>query len=374
MFRPRKDSPRPMRYAVVGLGWIAQQAMLPGFRNAKNSKLVALVSGDQAKLNELSKRYPGAKTFTYDRYEECLESEDVDAVYIALPNQLHREYAELAARNGVHVLCEKPMAVTSSDCQSMIQVARDNDVKLMIAYRLHFNDANLEAIDLCQRREIGGLRLFDSVFTQSVREGNSRLRAASFASPLADMGIYCINMARAFFQAEPIEAFALNATRTDDPRFSEVPEMSSVILRFSGDRLATFTCSYGAGTSSAYRVVGTKGLLRMEPAYQFNTDLKMELELDGQKGPPQFRKYAKHDQFGSQLVYFSECILKDREPEPSGDEGLADVRVIEACEESVRTGRPVKLSAFTKETRPSTSQRIDLPAVPAPPLVNAQPA
>jgi glucose-fructose oxidoreductase len=371
MVNPRKEVERPIGYAVVGLGWVAQQAMLPGFRNARNSKLVALVSGDETKLSELTKRYKGARAYSYDRYDDCLASDDVDAVYLAVPNQLHREYAERAARAGVHVLCEKPMAVTAADCESMIRVAREHDVKLMVAYRLHFNDAHLEAIDLCQRGGLGELRLFASVFTQNVKEGNSRLKAKNAAAPLPDMGIYCINMARAFFQSEPEEAFAVHATRSD-PRFSEVPEMSSVILRFPGDRLATFTCSYGTAMGSSYRVVGTTGMIRMEPAYQFNAEPKMEIDLQGQKGPPQVRNFSRHDQFGSQLIYFSDCILHDREPEPSGDEGLADIRVLEALEQSAREGRPIRLEPFTKQTRPTSALRIDLPAVPAPPLVNAQ--
>jgi len=363
---------KKIRYAVVGLGWIAQQAMLPGFRNARNSKLTALVSGDQTKLKELSKRYPGARTYTYDRFDDCLASGEVDAVYIAVPNQLHREYAERASKAGVHVLCEKPMAVTAEDCESMIRVARENDVKLMIAYRLHFNDAHLEAFDLCRRGDIGELRVFNSVFTQNVKEGNSRLKAKSFAAPLPDMGIYCVNTARALFQAEPIEVFAVSATRPGDTRFREVPEMSTAFLRFPNDRVATFTCSYGTAMSSSWRIVGTKGFIRMEPAFQFNADLKMEIDLQGMNGPPQYRNYPKHDQFGSQLIYFSDCILNDLEPEPDGREGLADVRILQAFEESIRTGKPVSLPPFEKETRPSPSMRIDLPAVPAPPLVNAQ--
>src|SRR5689334_2003577 len=103
---------RKIRYAVVGLGSIAQGSVLPGFKNADNCELAALISDDDVKLKELGKVYSVENTYTYAQYDECMKSGKVDAVYIALPNHLHRDYTERAARAGVHVLCEKPMAVT----------------------------------------------------------------------------------------------------------------------------------------------------------------------------------------------------------------------------------------------------------------------
>src|SRR5919112_80342 len=153
---------RKVRYGVVGLGHIAQVAILPAFAHAENSQITALISDDPEKLEKLVRRYKVKGRFSYDQYEECLNSGLVDALYIALPNHLHREYTERAARKGVHVLCEKPMAVTEEDCRSMIRVAEENQVKLMIAYRLHFEEANLKAIDLVQGGKLGEPRLFDS--------------------------------------------------------------------------------------------------------------------------------------------------------------------------------------------------------------------
>jgi len=130
-------SKRVIRYAVVGLGHIAQVAVLPAFAHARrNSRLTAVVSGDRTKRREIAKRYRLDQTFTYDEFDECLRA--VDAVYIALPNSMHAEYTIRAARAGVHVLCEKPMAVTADECRRMIAACRKADVKLMIAYRLHF--------------------------------------------------------------------------------------------------------------------------------------------------------------------------------------------------------------------------------------------
>src|SRR5580765_3007976 len=137
---------RLIRYAVVGCGHIAQVAMLPAFANARrNSKLVAIVSGDPEKREALKKKYEVERAVDYAQYDQLLKSGDIDAVYIALPNSMHAEYGERAARAGIHVLCEKPMALTEAECERMMRTAREQNVKLMVAYRLHFERANLEA-------------------------------------------------------------------------------------------------------------------------------------------------------------------------------------------------------------------------------------
>jgi predicted dehydrogenase len=128
-----------VRYAVIGLGYISQIAVLPAFAHAaENSKLVALISSDATKLKKLAKKYKVTRTYSYEQYAECLASGEIDAVYIALPNNMHRTYTEGAAEAGVHVLCEKPMAVSEQECDAMIEATSRANVKLMIAYRLHF--------------------------------------------------------------------------------------------------------------------------------------------------------------------------------------------------------------------------------------------
>src|SRR5678815_3731943 len=175
----------PIRYAIVGLGHIAQVAMLPAFAHARrNSRVTALVSDDPTKLRALSKKYRVPSVFSYDEYDRCLEQ--VDAVYIALPNSLHADYAIRAARAGVHVLCEKPMAVTVDECQAMIDACRQHRVELMIAYRLHFEEINLEVIDLVRKGRIGAPKFFNSSFALTVREGNIRTRPEMGGGTLYD--------------------------------------------------------------------------------------------------------------------------------------------------------------------------------------------
>jgi predicted dehydrogenase len=367
----KKAPPKPrVRYAVVGLGHIAQVAVLPAFAHAENSELVALVSDDPEKLEKLGRRYKVRQRFSYGRYDECLRSGSIDAVYIALPNHLHRDYTERAARAGVHVLCEKPMAVTEDDCLSMIKVAEEHGVKLMVAYRLHFEEANLKAIDLVQSRKLGDARLFDSVFTMQVKEGDIRLSPRELGGgTLYDIGIYCINAVRNLYGAEPMEVVAFSSNN-GDPRFNQCEEMTSAVLRFPGrERLASFTCSFGAADVSTYRVVGTEGTLTLDPAYEYAGELIQRVTIGGRTRE---RKFPKRDQFAPELISFSDCILTGAAPEPSGWEGLADVRVIRALYRSADTGQPVTLDPFEREQRPSLEQVITRPGVRKPGLVNTE--
>lgn len=369
--RRGSSPPKKVRYAVVGLGHIAQVAVLPAFAHAaENSELTAFVSDDPEKLDKLGRKYRVKQRYGYDRYDECLRSGDIDAVYIALPNHLHREYTERAARAGIHVLCEKPMAVTEADCQAMIAAARDGGVKLMIAYRLHFEEANLKAIDLVQSGRLGEPRIFNSVFTMQVREGDIRLGSPDDGGgTLYDIGVYCINAARYLFQSEPTEVFAFSANNGDE-RFRDMDEMTSAVLRFPEERLASFTCSFGATDVSTYQVVGTKGDLVLNPAYEYAGELTHRITVNGKTRE---RTFPKRDQFAPELVSFSECVLTGADPEPSGEEGLADIRVVRALYESAHAGKPVRLAPFDKDQRPDLHQELHRPPVQRPGLVNTEP-
>ena len=365
----RRTSKNRVRYAVVGLGHIAQVAVLPAFKTARNSELLALVSGDAAKLRSLGKQYKLDHLYSYDDYSRALSN--VDAVYIALPNHLHREYAVRAAAAGVHVLCEKPMAPTTEECHAMINAAHQNRTKIMIAYRLHFEAGNLEAMRLSNNGTIGEPRFFNSEFAQQVGEDNTRVKEPSHrgGGPLYDMGVYCINAARYLFRAEPIEVTALAESKRER-RFANVEEMVSVAMRFPEQRLAVFTCSFGASDVSRYTVVGSKGSLRADPAYEYADGIRLEITV-GEK--TKIKTFPKRDQFAAELMYFSDCILKNKEPEPSGFEGLADVRIVEAIYESIRTRRTVPVRGLPVQKRPSHDQEIHRPAHAKPEIIHAHP-
>ena len=364
----RQKKPAKVRYAVVGLGHIAQVAMLPAFAHARrNSVLAALVSDDPTKRRQLSRTYrvPG---YSYDDYEKCLE--DVDAVYIALPNSMHADYSIRAARAGVHVLCEKPMAVTADECERMIDACESNRVKLMVAYRLHFEEINLSAIDLVRRGRIGEPKFFNSSFSMTVRPGDIRTKRALGGGTLYDIGVYCINAARGLFRAEPKEVVALSVN-SGPAKLSEIDESTGAVLRFDGERVAAFVTSFNADDVAGYRIVGTKGQLHVNPAYEYAGGLAYELSVNGKTTR---RRIGKRDQFAPELLYFSDCILKDRDPEPSGDEGLQDVRIVQALYESADTGKVVQVPPYTPRARPSGRQRITRPGISKPSLIKVRSA
>jgi glucose-fructose oxidoreductase len=307
-----------------------------------------------------------APSYDYDAYDEVLGSGEVDAVYIAMPNHLHCDYAVRAAERGVHVLCEKPLAVDEHECHEMIETAERHRVKLMTAYRLHFDTANLEAIEIVRSGRLGTPRLFSSCFTQDVLHGNVRLLPVDCGGgPVYDMGIYCINAARYLFRDEPVEVIA-SAVSRDDVRFRDVPETVSATMRFSDERLATFVCSFGAADSSRYEVIGDHGRLVMEPAYDYAVGLRYRLETDGAEKSHE-QRFRKHDQFAAELEYFSCCVLDDTRVEPDGLEGLADVHIVRAIHQSALQGRAIKVLPMHQRVRPHIGQAIERPGVDRPP-------
>jgi glucose-fructose oxidoreductase len=359
----------PVRYAVVGLGHIAQVAVLPAFAHARsNSRLTALVSDDRTKLETLSRRYRIDNTYSYAEYERCLEQ--VDAVFIALPNSLHREYTVRAAQAGVHVLCEKPLAVTADECQEMVDACRAHRVKLMVAYRLHFEPLTLEVVDLVRRGRIGDPKYFTSSFSLAVRQGNIRTRKDMGGGSLYDLGVYCINAARSLFRAEPKEVTAISVN-SGAKALKEIDESTGALLRFDGERVAAFVTSFNAADVGCYRIVGTKGQVYVNPGYEYASGLGYELTVNGKTTR---HRVGKRDQFAAELEYFSECVRNDREPEPSGEDGMQDVRIVQALYESAETGKTVAIPPFGPATQPTRQQRIVKPPVKKPKLVKVKSA
>ena len=344
-----------IRYAVIGAGNIAQVAVLPAFKHARsNSELVALISGDSEKRAELRKKYDLELAADYDDLEMVLERGSIDAVYIATPNALHEQSAVRAAAAGVHVLCEKPLANSVADAETVASACALAGVKLMVAYRLHFEEANLQALDLVKSGKIGEPRIFASVFSHVVRPGDIRTRPDLGGGAVFDLGVYCINAARNLFRAEPVLVFATSQERDG------VDDTTTAILQFPRGRVAQFTVSNSTAGVSSYRIAGTDGDLRVEPAFEYSDKLEHYLTVDGKTSRESF---AKRDQFAPELEYFSHCILANHEPEPNAEEAIDDLRVVEAILESARSGKPVPLAPRERARRPNMSQESKKPAV-----------
>lgn len=359
-----------INYAVIGLGHIAQVAVLPAFAHAgKNSRLSAMVSGDPLKEKKLGSSYK-VPIYHYDEFPGCLSKHEVDAVYIALPNHMHCEYTVRAAEAGFHVLCEKPMAVTEEECRRMITATDKARVNLMIAYRLHFEESNMITVQMIEKGRIGVPRIFNAVFTMQVRPDNIRLDRDKGGGTLYDIGIYCINAARYLFHCEPLEVFAQSFSGSDS-RFDEVDEMTSAILRFPEGRTAIFTVSFGAAPVSNYRIVGTRGDIEIVNAFEYVGSRRRRVTINE---VTKEEEYKAADQFASELLYFSDCILKKTKPEPGGLEGMSDVKIIEALYRSALSRKPVQLNLERKRKRPGPKQILYFPPVSKPDLVHAESA
>jgi predicted dehydrogenase len=353
--RAGMETQKKVRYALIGAGNIAQVAVLPAFAHAKsNSELVAILSGDPEKRAAVCKEYDLKFEGDYTELEQVLERAKVDALYIATPNSLHKTYALRAAAVGVHVLCEKPLATTVADCEAIAGACQSAGVKLMVAYRLHFEEANLSAIELVKSGKLGDPRVFDAVFSHVVRPGDIRQRAELGGGATFDLGVYCINAARNLFRDEPVLVYATSQMRND------VDDTTTAILQFPHGRVAQFTVSNSAAGVSSYRIAGTDGDLRVEPAFEYADKLEHHLTIDGKTHDQSF---AKRDQFAPEIEYFSRCILEQLEPEPSAEEAINDLRVVEAILQSSTSGRTVPLQPRQRARRPSLEQEAHQPPV-----------
>ncbi len=360
---------RKVRYAIVGLGDIAQEALMPGVAHTGNSEMTALVSGNPEKLSALGERYDIAGRYSYEQFPELLRSDTIDALYLATPNWRHAEFAIPALEAGIHVLCEKPLDVSAEKARAIIAAAERGGAQLMTAYRLHFEPATLDAIRRIRAGELGDLIAFTACFTQMVDPANHRARNGIEAGPLFDMGAYPINAIRYLFGAEPTEVISATGVRHPESGFGDFDDTIAVTLRMPGDRLAQFTVSYYANNVDSLIIAGTKGSITMNPAFGFGQGLAHDRQIGEERSKETFKAT---DQFGGELRYFSDCILAGRRPEPDGEEGLADLLVIEAIVAALASGGPVPIAPLERSRRiDPDAQEQTLRAVSAPDPVDA---
>jgi predicted dehydrogenase len=343
-------------YAVVGLGGLGdttQRGVLPAFaRAAENSRLVAIVAADTARAQTLAQEL-NASAFHYDELRQCLQRDDVNAVYLAVPNALHCDYAVEAARAGVHVLCEKPMAVMADECRRMIRTAQTNRVKLMLAYRLQFHPAHARALELVRGGAIGAPKTISSDFTIRVDDPEDPRRQRRLGGgTMYDLGVLAIHASRRLFGSEPAQVMAMTA-RNIRRNGGDVDEGTVALIRFPDDRLAHLHTSFGEEPLAALRILGEDGWIALDNAYRHDAPVTLELRRRGQH---ETLTFEPTDQFAAEISYFSTCIAQDRMPEPSGIEGLQDVRLVEAIYRSARDGRPVTLPRLARPESVTTEE------------------
>ena len=332
---------QPVGYAVVGLGSIAEVAVLPAFRNSKKSKLVALVSGDRSRAEQLGKKFGVEHCYAYENYDQCLNHPAVEAVFVASVNGAHAEQTVRAAAAGKHVLCEKPMANTVEDCRRMVESCHNHGVRLMIAYRKYFEPGSVALKKLVSSGRLGRLRHMYSTYTEIVDPVKAKKwqlnRKLAGGGSLMDLGIYCLNTMRWVAGSDPVEANAY--AWTDNPeRFREVEDSIAFRLIHDDGLVCHGSSSYSAAAASFLQVHGEKGWAALNPAFAFEEERRLFGKIEGRWFEERFEVI---DEFVLELDAFSQCIRTGADPQPDGMEGLRDIAAVEAIYRSAREKRPV---------------------------------
>jgi predicted dehydrogenase len=341
--------PKQIGYAVVGTGDLARHALLPAFAATENSRLSAIVATDRAEAQTLAREFRSAAAYPIEEFRQCLARDDVQAVYIALPNSMHSDYTVDAARAGMHVICDRPMAVTADECRRMIRTCQTNHVKFMVSYRLQFQAPFVKALDVVRTGQLGTLKTFASDTTLRVpTPEDPRLQRRLGGGSVYDLGIYPIASARTLLGFDAAQVMAMTA-RTSRRYGGDVDEGTVALIRFPDERLAHFHSSFGEEPASSMTIFGEEGWLRITPAYRH--DVRSRLVVCRQARQEELT-FEPTDPFAEELAYFSDCIVGDRHPEPSGIDGLQDIRIVEAIYRSARDGRPVTLPRLARADAP----------------------
>jgi predicted dehydrogenase len=334
---------KKLGWAIVGLGSLAINQILPAFARCEKSKVVAFVSGHPDKANKLALRYgvDAKNIYNYQNYDSIKDNPEVDIIYIVLPNGMHAEYTIRGLQAGKHVLCEKPMANTPEDCQQMIDAGKKANRKLMVAYRCRYEPFNQEAIRLARSKELGPVKVITADNGWNASDPNMwRLnKKMAGGGCLMDIGIYALQSARYISGEEPVEINAMTYSTPGDPRFREVEETINFQLRFPSGVLANCTSSYGYSSQSHTRVICTNGWYEMDPAtiydglrlYVHRNNLSEEVNLPAK------------DHFTLEMDHMSDCVMNNQEPLTPGEEGLRDMKLIAAIYEAARTNKTLKV-------------------------------
>lgn len=326
-------------WAIVGLGELALGEILPAFKDCHFAKPVALVSGHQEKARKVAKLYhiEEDSIYNYENFGEIAADADIHIVYIALPNSMHAEFAIRALQAGKHVFCEKPMAVSVEEGIAMQNAADEANRMLGIAYRLHYEPMNRLVMKWCKQKKFGPVKVFNSSNCQNVTAPNIRLSRELGGGPVGDVGIYSINAARYVIGEEPVEVTAFANQPEDDPRFEEVPESVSFILRYPSGALAVCDCSFGTMESRRYRVECSEGHIEMDPAFSYRGLKLTTAEKSDGRSEKSDLGLDEINQFAAEMDAFSKSVLQGSTIRTSGAMGIADLQIIAAIDEAIKT-------------------------------------
>jgi len=325
---------RPLGFALVGLGSLSRNQLAPALQRTTNCRLAGIVTGSPEKVAPWQQQYgiPDRSVYSYETMERMSENADIDVVYVVTPNALHAEHTIKAARAGKHVLCEKPMEVSTERCQAMIDACRTAGKQLAIAYRCQFEPHHLECVRLARERVLGDVRVVQASFGFPLGNRPQWRLDPSLAGggPLLDVGIYTLQTAR-MLAGEPVSITALE-TRPDP---AAVEEAIFFTLTFPGGVIAQCSTSYRT-PMNAFTAFAERGSFGMNPAYNYGGNRGWRSD-----GAP--LSFPQIDQFAAEMDDFADCIATGRPTRVPGEEGLRDVRILLAAYESARTDRTLRL-------------------------------
>jgi predicted dehydrogenase len=336
-------SDRKLGWALVGLGNLSQGQLLPGLTKTKFARLVGLVSGHPDKAKRLADKYQvdAKHIYSYENYDEIVKDNDIDVIYIVLPNGMHAEYTIRAARAGKHVFCEKPMEVNAELCQKMIDACKEAKRMLGIGYRMQYEPHLNEMRRMIKAGELGKVKSVESAFGFNIPPMAWRLdKKLAGGGPLMDVGIYCLNSTRYALGEEPSEVSATIPDANGDGRFKEVEPEMDFSLTFPSGVVAKCQTSYRQFNGNKLRIVCEGGVLHLEPAFGYG-GVTLGIQR-GQDRPTRFNAPAA-DQFATEMDDFSRCILENKPTRTPGEEGLRDVVIMQALYKSAADKKPVKL-------------------------------
>jgi predicted dehydrogenase len=326
---------KKLNIALCGLGRYAGY-LAEGLQEAQYCKLAGIVTGTPSKAAEWKKKYniPDKNIYNYKNFDEIINNKDIDLVYVVLPNAMHKEFTIRAAKAAKHVIVEKPMAITESDCKEMIAACKNARVQLAVGYRLHYEPYNMEIKRLGQEKVFGQVRLIEaSLGYKSSDPSEWRLnKALAGGGPLMNLGVYCVQSNRYVLGEEPISVTAQFGPVTNKKLFTEVEESITWQLVFPGGAIGTSTSTYNCSIDRFF-ASAENGFFELSPAISYGP-------FKGRTSNGELH-FADINQQATQCDEIAKVILANKQlPDHiSGEEGRKDMKVLEGIYEAARTGR-----------------------------------
>lgn len=328
---------KKVRWGVLSTADIGLKQVIPAIFKSENAEMAA-ISSRNSKSKTVAAKLVIPKA--YESYEQLLEDPDIDAVYIPLPNHLHREWTIKAAKAGKHVLCEKPASLTSFETREMVEVCQEQGVKFMEAFMYQFHPQHRRVREIIASGEIGEVRLFKSSFSFYLenRKENIRMGKEMGGGSVYDVGCYTIHAARYIMGSEPFEV-QMDAVIDE---LAGVDTSATGVLKFNNGVKAIIDCSFDMAGRDEYEVVGTKGIIRVPYAFRPDVNGGIGQVIISTDGVVREEKIPG-DIYRLEIELFSRAILEGIDPVYSGEETIRNMEVIDACYRSIQEGKPVKM-------------------------------